>query len=294
MKRGAWLCIAAGLLVVFFSRTRPDVLPTAATSVPEETHPPAPISCASADASLFAKNMATTAVYPHESIAAATVPHYAPAQDMLVKELNTVRQGGEEPQTVVIVAPNHTGLGAAVQLWGGGFTCGGNALSGDGELLSRLSSALDGKADTSGAQTAQDHSVTSIIPYVSEYWPHARVVTILLSRGASSRQLSVLAQCLHAYTKEQAVLLLASVDFSHYQTPEIAQKNDRETINAIESGAAETVLSYGGEHVDSPQTMTVLMKFCTLQDKALRLRDHRLEVYTENGQKKAGSFMVFF
>ena len=135
--------------------------------------------------------------------------------------------------TVVLIGPNHSGQRGEMILSDCGWQTPFGALNSDGELNSLLSGYFGLKTVTDAAFTEQEWSVAGLIPYVGYYLPEARVSTVLFSASANLAQAFSLAELLAGLDKN--ILVVFSIDFSHYLSAEQAELKDRETIQAVEA-----------------------------------------------------------
>ena len=86
----------------------------------------------------------------------------------------------------------------------------------------------------------EEHSLEVQLPFLQTVLPKSQIVPLLLGQ-ASEETLNHLAQKIAANLDEQTLLLVSS-DFSHYPSYDIANKVDRQTIQAILSGKAENLI----------------------------------------------------
>ena len=85
----------------------------------------------------------------------------------------------------------------------------------------------------------------------------AEVVPLILRGDLDSGQVSALARAL-APLLDDGTIVVASVDFSHYQSAAEARARDAETLAAMEAMDSQAILSFGDEHLDSPPTVTLV------------------------------------
>ena len=149
-----------------------------------------------------------------------------------------------------------------------------------------MAAALGLETDASAAQ--EDWSASLLMPYLAHYFPDARVVTVLLSRGAGEAQVLALAGCLAETAGTRGLLVLGSADFSHYQDVETARDCDKETARAIEDGDRTRLLSLGNEYLDSPETVAVLLIRVAAGARAKRGGRHVRDLYS--GRAAHGGF----
>ena len=229
------------------------------------------------------------AVSGAEESCAVLLPHYANAFSMCCDALAGIRRDAE---LVVIAGPNHTGEGESIQISGADWYWSGGEAKGDAETAEKLALAC-GAACTSRV-ISQDWSVQSLIPYVRAYFPNARIVTVLLARGAREDALMALAESFAEIQTERELLLVGSADFSHYHDPETAAKNDEVTLSCIENGETARLLTLDNGYIDSPETAVLTMYYAGLQKAELKQSGGLFERFRENGQEKAGSYYAFY
>ena len=80
-----------------------------------------------------------------------------------------------------------------------------------------MGGTLAARADEDNMQL--DHAVSGLIRYVKYYLPGAKVAAVLLQNRLEPERVEALAKRLLALSQEKKILLVCSVDFSHYLTP---------------------------------------------------------------------------
>ena len=216
----------------------------------------------------------------------ATMPHYAPMMDMgadVLKAVSAVRT----VETVVILAPNHEGTGAAVQLSGSGYRWPDGTLNGDPDAAALLLGQPNLRAYLSDDVIATDHAASIWAPYIANLMPDAKVVTVLLSRSARAEDLTALSGGIRALTRSREVFVLASVDFSHYQIPQVMEEHDRKTRETIARGDITALRLLDGAYLDCPEALGILMLLGDVREYA-----YDTVLYNENGRTLGGSFFV--
>ncbi len=136
------------------------------------------------------------------------------------------------PETVVLIGPNHTGIGAAVSVWDGGdwLTPLGRVRV-DQEVSRAI--AKSGAAEPDSGAHEYEHSVEVQIPFLQYVFGSAfRIVPIcmMLQDFETSRELG---EAIAAALKGRSTLLIASTDFSHYVPYKLAYDLDALVIEAI-------------------------------------------------------------
>ncbi len=252
------------------------------------------LDCHYFDRSWWQRNTAAATIYPSQGrLRAATLPHYVPAMSLAASVLATAAQSGTY-DTIVILGPNHSGVGPPVVVGDQGWRTPLGEMAGEpywGEVLLQTVN-LEQAARQDGLMT-EEWSAATVVPYVQHYFPDAKVVTLLLSRSAELYQLEALAGLLQRWGEEQNLLVLASIDFSHDQTYERAVAND-ETVQTMVAEANYTgLLGLDGAYLDCPQALVTLLLWGKNQGYAPQLWQELIQ--RDQGAKAACgySYLVY-
>ena len=157
------------------------------------------------------------------------------------------------PDAVVILGPNHRGMGARVALSASGVW---DMPLGPVSINEALAKSIL-KASVSGVKIkddpeahAMEHSIEVQVPFLQFLQPEVSIVPIALSHLAYDvcQEISrALVQGIQDYGKE--VLLVASTDMTHYESQESARAKDKLAIDRIlgldPEGLHETVSRHG-------------------------------------------------
>jgi AmmeMemoRadiSam system protein B len=135
------------------------------------------------------------------------------------------------PETVVIVHPNHTGLGLPLSIddadvWS---NCVGE-VSMDRAFADALDLPLDSRAH------AMEHSAEVIIPYLQYYLQDHTfcIVPICMMDQSYSAAASITAKIKEAVRSTgREIMMLASCDFSHFLHPEVGYSKDQQVLDQI-------------------------------------------------------------
>lgn len=142
------------------------------------------------------------------------------------------------PSTFIIIAPNHESRGmhpAALSRanWKTPF----GITEADAEIACRFETETGVRVDERAF--FNEHSIGALVPFVKKIFPRARIVPIIikprLDRGDKDRIVSLLTRLL---TRRNCFLVL-SMDFSHGKTVRAAGVEDRKSIAAVTSLAAD-------------------------------------------------------
>jgi len=138
------------------------------------------------------------------------------------------------PKTVVILGPNHHGVGSSAALFPPGewATPLGNA--GINQQLSALLLKYSTLVEEDSIAHQYEHSIEVQVPFLQFLRPDVTIVPICLgfSDYSSCRNMGLsLAKAIGEYDKE--VLIIASSDMSHYQPAEVARHEDNLAIHEV-------------------------------------------------------------
>jgi len=144
------------------------------------------------------------------------------------------------PETVILVGPNHTGIGPALSVYPEGvWQMPGGAVPVDGNLAHEiLARCPQAEADTSAHQ--REHCLEVQLPFLQNRRRQVRIVPIVLgTRDPSLCQAlgeclaAIIAQYANTYASSGPPLLVASTDMNHYESDAITREKDRHAIEAI-------------------------------------------------------------
>ena len=222
--------------------------------------------------SLALEEAGRTPVAPMPGARAVVVPHHWLAGHLILGTLRDLAASGAYDR-VILVGPDHVGAASAGAAtsdlpWETPF----GLLRADADSVSRLAAA--GVARTEPDTLTDEHSVAGIVPAIAYYLPGAEVVPLILRGDLDSGQVSALARAL-APLLDDGTIVVASVDFSHYQSAAEARARDAETLAAMEAMDSRAILSFGDEHLDSPPTIALLSEMMRLLHRGeFMLRQH--------------------
>lgn len=190
---------------------------------------------------------------------AAVVNHHLFAPNYIAE----VMQGfaTTAPVSVVLVSPNHFGVGRASILtslasWQTPY----GPLEPQTELIAEI--LATGLVKVEEPPFEKEHGVSGLVGFIKKAMPNAQIVPLILKNTASLEELGSLAEL---FAKKQQLIVVASVDFSHYLPHSVAAIHDEISIDALASSNFEIIPRL---EVDSPSSLHLLLKFT--QDKQAR------------------------
>ncbi len=136
------------------------------------------------------------------------------------------------PQRVVLLGPNHTGMGAkaSIMTQGTWATPLGEVEVDEGLALKILENSQFLKEDVN-AHLAE-HSLEVQLPFLQYFRPDLKIVPIVLM-GTSFEMAQEIGQALAKTLTNGEALIISSTDMSHYEPQEVASQKDQTAIEAI-------------------------------------------------------------
>lgn len=140
-------------------------------------------------------------------------------------------RGVEVPRRVVVLGPNHTGLGAAVSMWPGGTW---RMPLGDVEIDDAMADVL---TDAPGVELddqahLHEHSLEVQVPFLQRRQPAVTITAICLG-PIPLQACEKLGKAIGKAAADAGALVVASSDMSHYIRADEARKKDRLAIDRV-------------------------------------------------------------
>jgi hypothetical protein len=138
------------------------------------------------------------------------------------------------PETVVLLGPNHTGLGAPVSVWtSGAWRTPLGEVAVDEAFAATLLEHFPSATANESAHL-REHSLEVQLPFLQVLRPGVRIVPIVLAVDALA-PLVGLGQTLAelAASHPRSLLLVASTDMTHFQPQEVAEHQDKLALERV-------------------------------------------------------------
>jgi AmmeMemoRadiSam system protein B len=145
------------------------------------------------------------------------------------------------PDRVVVLCPNHTGLGVRRSLWASGsWRIPGGDVAVESTLAERLQFAPRSKLKSDRLAHLREHAIEVHLPFLRAKNRAVRVVPICLG-GLSLPECVELGEALGNVlaNESERVLIVASTDMSHYISAEAAEKLDALALDRVKALDAE-------------------------------------------------------
>jgi AmmeMemoRadiSam system protein B len=138
-----------------------------------------------------------------------------------------------KPERVVLIGPDHYGqsierISVSSLPWKTPF----GTLASDTLAATTINSSLN--LDDDPEAFSGEHSIGVLVPFIHYYFPESRLVPIIIQRNVGLDKLNKFKTILNAYLSDPKTLVLLSMDFTHNQTSEEADRRDELSRNVIE------------------------------------------------------------
>ena len=102
-----------------------------------------------------------------------------------------------------------------------------------------------------------DYSVQNIIPVIRKYYPDTKIISYIFRPSRDIPGLLAFSNQIRKKYKSRNLLIIASVDFSHYTSRSEADVFDQETFQAIKKHDYNQLIGWGSEHTDCPDCLII-------------------------------------
>ncbi|OPZ62563.1 MAG: hypothetical protein BWY84_01147 [Candidatus Aerophobetes bacterium ADurb.Bin490] len=158
------------------------------------------------------------------------VPHagYMYSGKVAAETFNSV----EIPDTVIILGPNHTGVGVPVSIYGEGAW---KTPLGEMQIDKSLAADIMKKAGITHQDRtahAREHSIEVMLPFLQQINNSIKFVPVCLAEP-SRDELKLLGKALAEALDDSQALIIASSDLTHYESAEIVKEKDKRVIDEI-------------------------------------------------------------
>ena len=173
-------------------------------------------------------------------------PHagYVYSGNVAAYTYNAISENGRLPriETIVVVGPNHTGYGRPISVSMQDWKTPLGEIKNDFELSEAIVKSSD-MIDADESAHASEHSIEVQLPFIQMVAPNKKFVAICMG-DQSLEYCESLANAIMAAEKKlgRDVMVVASSDFNHYETAEVAKKKDLPLIEKLK------VMDYAGFH----------------------------------------------
>ena len=192
----------------------------------------------------------------------AVLPHHLTAGKMIAGVI--AQLAAQKPRVIIVVGPNHENAGAKVITGYYDWQTPDGIVKAEPDIVNAL--LAGGIAARDEEVLSREHAIGSIVPFIRHYLPQTRIVPLILHHGVTLAQVDELLEVLKPHLGED-VVLLASVDFSHYLSRRQAYDRDEVTLEAMRAWDYTKLFRMSSEYLDSPASLSLV--FRAAQDQGI-------------------------
>lgn len=194
------------------------------------------------------------------NISAAVLPHH----DLAKSERIALLQGlanKVHPKTIILVSPNHFDTGKSY------FITTDKTWKLSNSIINPAKKEIDALVAGGGVSSDanafdREHGISNILDDLYTTFPDANLLPVIIKQSAPEESVAKLSKNLLTACPKDC-LLLASVDFSHYQPGALATIHDSLSVRALAD--VDENLIYQAE-VDSPQALALAISWAKAQN----------------------------
>lgn len=225
------------------------------------------------------------------------VPHHLAAQSFIAEMFRMLADREKVPKTVVILSPNHAEAGEPfIQTVNGIWETPDGFVETDAMKVDEIARYFETPLQNEALRG--EHGVYNILPFVRHFLPGTKVVPITLRFATPKNDQDVLVELLSRWlSQSEDVVVIASIDFSHYLSSEEAKRKDEETRISMQQHDYSEIASYRSDHLDTPTGLLVLLRTMRLvgADRQTILQyDNSGETLGRPFAKTTSHFLVIF
>jgi len=171
-----------------------------------------------------------------EDIVSGVVPHHLLAEEIIENFFKYISSQGKVA-TIILLSPDHFQSGILNKDKSTFTTIN---LESDKNLFNNIridkllgiKLANENKTTFNDSAILYDHGITNLIPFIEKYLPNTRVLPILIPADISKEQIEQLVMSIKNHALPYSIMI-ASVDFSHYLSAQVACFHDKKSIRTL-------------------------------------------------------------
>ncbi len=163
---------------------------------------------------------------------AIIVPHAAYTYSGPIAANSYYYASSLKPDLIVIIGPNHYGLGSGIASMKGIWESPLGTIEVDDEAVDKVVE-ISKIVDIDSYAHSKDHCLEVQLPFLQFIYDNFKILPILLWMQ-DKQTAEDIGEALAEIAKTKNTLLIASSDFTHYEPNDVAHKKDAELIRCIE------------------------------------------------------------
>lgn len=202
------------------------------------------------------KDSQSAAAARQKKISGLIVPHHDLVKDQREAFFKEAGAFLTQPPTVILISPNHYENGQGdIQTTDQVWKVSAGEIVPNQELIKSLTE--NGIVSLEPESFTNEHGIKLILNDIKNNFPQASILPLVFKTKTSTEKIKTLQDILKQQCDQ--CLMIASVDFSHYQPALLADLHDKTTLRALQELDQEALLSQA--EVDSPPALALLAQW---------------------------------
>jgi len=202
----------------------------------------------------------------NKTVIGGIIPHHLLAADIIADFFSNL--SGRNYDTIVLLSPNHFQQGKSKIItsnlnWQTPY----GEIAADRSLINNLLENVR-LMNVEEDVFAREHGIKAEVAFIKKTFPQAKIVPLVLEGGLKADEAENLARAILSANNNKNILVLASVDFSHYTTNLVAQEQDQRSIALLENMDFNNTYKMA---VDSPPSIYTLLKYAEFKNSSFKL-----------------------
>ncbi len=206
------------------------------------------------------------------NVLGGVTPHHLLADHMIAHFFKEI--AANNPNVIVLIGPNHGRIGRdKIHTGSWNWQTPFGILEAEKDMVKQIAEKTSAGEDMNLLE--DEHSIAALIPYVKYYLPEVQIVPLVLHGNLGIENSKKLANIILACIGDKECIVIGSVDFSHYLTPDKAEEMDEISIKAIKKRDFLAVSRMDNDYLDSPPTIMTLFEIMNRENASgLKVLDH--------------------
>jgi len=192
----------------------------------------------------------------NSTVTGVIVPHHDPVS-FLTKDV--LQQVQIKPELIILIGPNHFEAGEGRIITGKyvGQNLGGPFSFAENKMQELVSMKVALREDS---VISQEHAIGVPLSLLQEKFPTVPVLPIILKYRQTSEDIDRLVVALQKFS-DKDILIVGSIDFSHYISSDLAPLRDADTQKYIAARDYQKIQTLNNEYLDSPWSLITLLQY---------------------------------
>lgn len=185
------------------------------------------------------------------------VPHHDPVSFLTQDALAQVKF---KPDLIILIGPNHFEAGSHPILTGT-FNSSNRGVS-PVFAVAQMNELLQMKvALQDDAVLSHEHAIGVPLPFLQEKFGSTPILPLIFKYHQEREDINRFVHALETVSRDKNVLIVGSIDFSHYISSDIAPLRDVETKQYISQKNYQKIATLSNEYLDSPWSLITLLQY---------------------------------